>query len=309
MIKPPKLKDNATIGVVSPSYWLAEDKFEQSAQSFTDRGFTLIRGKSTYLRDNLFAGTPEQRAADLMDMFANPDIDAILCARGGYGANRVLHLLDYEIIRKHPKIFMGFSDITALHTSITQKTGVVTFHAPLLLTYNDGYIDYNFNQMINTLSGNPNHIITPPDGLLPKVLRSGIAEGPLWGGNICLLSNRLGTNDALNTDGVVLFLEDLDDKLYHFDRLMYQLKTTGMFEKITGLIIGELVDMKDTNPPFGKTTDEIVMDICGEYNFPIVTNFPCGHGKYQATLPISVPVKLHVTDDSFYLTITESPVR
>lgn len=308
MIKPPKLKPKATIGIVNPSYWLAEEKYEQTANIFTDRGFTIVRGKSTFLKEDLYGGTPIDRAEDIMDMFQNPDIDAIICARGGYGANRVLHLLDYETIKANPKIFMGYSDITAFNTSITQKTRLVTFHGPMLVTFNDGFVSYDYSHMIETLSGNAPHVITPPNDLPLRVLKPGKASGPLWGGNLCLLLNRLGTPDELNTDGTILFIEDIGEKLYRFDRMMFQMKMAGAFDNIIGLIIGELVAMEDSDPPFGKTSDEIVMDICGDMGFPIVTNFPCGHGKYQATMPISIPAELNTNGGSPTLTILESPV-
>ncbi len=308
MIKPPKLKSNATIGIINPSYWLDEEKFNRTAKIFTDRGFNIARGKSTYLKSNLFGGTPEDRAQDIMDMFVNPDIDAIICARGGYGANRVLPLLNYDVIKAHPKIFMGYSDITAFNTSITQNTGLVTFHGPMLVTFSDGYVEYDFSHLIKTLSGNSPHIISSPNELPAKILKSGIAEGPLWGGNLCLLLNRLGTLDQLDTNGAILFIEDIGEKLYRFDRMMYHMKTAGMFENIKGLIIGELVAMEDTNPPFGKTSNEIVMDVCGDLDIPIVTNFPCGHGKYQATMPISIPVELNTNGELPTLTLMESPV-
>ena len=142
-------------------------------------------------------------------MFANSDIDAIFCARGGYGANRVLPLLDYNLIKENPKIFIGYSDITALLTSITQKTSMVTFHGPMLTTYKDSWVEYNYSLMQRVLSGEKFIKIYSPDGLETKILKHGIAHGPLWGGNMCLLINRLGTNESLNTDGVILFLEDI----------------------------------------------------------------------------------------------------
>ncbi len=309
MFKPHALKPNSTIGIVSPSYWLKPEILEKAVSIFNDKGYKLVLGQSVSSKDGHFSGTPQERADDINDMFANPRIDVIICARGGYGANRVLPLLDYDLIKANPKIFMGYSDITAFLTSITQKTGLITFHGPMLTTYKNGIVDYNFEVMESVLSGKRNVFIPPIKELPYRILISGSAEGPLWGGNMTLLMNRLGTKDQLNTDGCILFIEDVDEYLYSFDRMLVHMHTTGMFDKIRGLIVGEMVDMKDQKIQFGKTTDEIIIDVCGDLNIPIVTNFPCGHGKYQATMPISLPVRLEANAATPTLTLLDSPVR
>ena len=305
MIKPPALKPNATIGIVSPSSWMKKSDLKTAISVFEDKGYHIVIGESVYLRENTYAGKPQERANDINTMFANAEIDAIICARGGYGANRILPFLDYDLIKTNPKIFMGYSDITALLTSMTQQTGLVTFHGPMLTTFKNGDVDYNFDLMEKTLSSNENVVIQSPSDLPINILKSGNASGPLWGGNLCLLINRLGTKDQLNTDGSILFIEDIGEYLYAFDRMMVHAKEAGMFNKIKGLIIGELVDMKDQDTPFGKSTDEIVMDVCNNLNIPIISNFPCGHGIYQATMPISIPVRLDTLSASPTFTILD----
>ena len=291
MIKPRQLKQNSKIGIVSPSYWLNEDDLNKTAGYYADMGYRIKLGSSNQLKNGPFAGSPEQRAEDINAMFADPSIDAIFCARGGYGCNKVLPLLDYELIKDNPKIFMGFSDITACLNSITQKTKMVSFHGPMLV------------------SGISNMIIDTPEETPGRILKSGVGTGPLWGGNITLLINRLGTEDSINTDGVILFLEDINEYLYSFERMLIHMKNAGMFNKIAGLVFGELKDMKEEDIPFGRSSDEIIMDICGELEIPIVSNYPCGHGKYQATLPISIPAELNANDHKPYLTILESAVN
>lgn len=309
MIKPPALTPKSTIGIVSPSYWLKNEPLEKTHQLFEEKGYQLEFGESNFLKSGPFAGSPQERADDINGMFANPKIDAIICSRGGYGANRILSLLDYELIKANPKIFMGYSDITAILTSITQQTGLITFHGPMLTTFKKGMSNYNFELIEQTLMGQTPISIQPPKSLPARILKSGAAEGPLWGGNMCLLANRLGTTDNLNPDGIILFLEDIDEHLYSFDRMLVHMKKAGMFKNIVGLIIGELVEMKDEKIPFGKTTDEIVLDVCGDLDIPIVSNFPCGHGKYQATFPISIMAKLEAMSENTTLTLLESPVR
>ncbi|MCS5645632.1 MAG: LD-carboxypeptidase [Candidatus Marinimicrobia bacterium] len=307
MIKPSMLKPGCRIGVVSPSYWLKKQYMEKTSKFFQDKGYTMVMGNNNSMKWGPFAGTPQERADDIHHMFSNPKIEAIICARGGYGANRVLPLLDYNLIRDNPKIFMGYSDITAYLTSITQKTGLVTFHGPMMVSYKKGFVNYNFQTMERILNGTPDFKIESPDSLPARILKPGIAMGPLWGGNMTLLINRLGTSDALGTDGVILFLEDLDEYLYSFERMLVQMRTAGMLDNIAGLIIGELHEFKDQDVAFERNTDEIVMDICGDLNIPIVSNFPCGHGTYQATLPISIPVELYAKQQP-YLTLLEPAV-
>ena len=292
MIRPAGLRSGANIGVISPSYWIADDVLKNTAEIFTSRNFHLTFGKSIKAKEGPFAGPPELRADDLNNMFADPNIDAIFCARGGYGANRVLPLLNYDLIKENPKIFIGNSDITAYLTSITQKTEIITFHGPMLVSYKHGFIEYNFDQMMKVLTSTKNIVINPPAEFDPHILKKGTAKGPLWGGNLSLVMNRLGTDGQINTTGCILFLEDLDEYLYSFERMLVHLQTAGVFNNINGLIIGELIDMKDQEISFGKSTDDIIMEICGTMDIPIVTNFPCGHGKYQATLPISLPIEL-----------------
>ena len=309
MIKPPALKHNATIGIVSPSSWMKESDLKVAVSVFENKGYKMILGESVFLKNNTYAGNPQERADDINGMFANPDIDAIICARGGYGANRVLPLLDYDLINSNPKIFMGYSDITAYLTSISQKTGLVTFHGPMLSSFKKGLIDFNFDLIEKTLFGYESVTLQPPSELESRILKPGKAEGPLWGGNMCLLINRLGTEDQLDTKGAILFIEDINEYLYAFDRMMVHMKKAGVFDNIKGLIIGELLEMKDDAEPFGKSTDEIVLDVCGDLDIPIISNFPCGHGTFQATLPISVPVQLDANSGSPSLTFLESSVK
>ena len=238
-------------------------------------------------------------------MFENSRIDAIMCARGGYGANRVLPLLDYDLIKENPKIFIGYSDITAYLTSITQKTKLVTFHGPMLTTYKNSWVEYNYSIMQRVLAGETFIKLFSPNGLEPRVLKHGEATGPLWGGNMCLLMNRLGTNDSLNTDGIILFLEDIDEYLYSFERILVHMKEAGMLDKIKGLVFGELKDIKDQEIAFERNTDEIILDICGDLDIPILSNFPCGHGKFQSTLPISINTEINTKNKEAPLTIID----
>lgn len=306
-IKPRRLGPGARIGIVNPAYWLEPERRERAVEVFEKLGYELVLGKSTELVQDKYAGSPEERAADIMTMFTDPTIDAIICARGGYGGNRVLPLLDYDAIANNPKIFVGYSDITGFLASISQQSGLVTFHGPMLTTYDKQTVQYNLDVFHDVLSGRGNIQIKSPAACRAHTLSPGIARGPLCGGNLSLVVERLGTPDQIDTTGTILLIEEIDEDLYAFDRMMLQLKRSGSLQHINGLIIGEMLEMGDRNVPFGKSVDEIVLDVCEDLDFPIISNFPCGHGDYQATLPVSQDVELHAEDDP-YILIPESPV-
>lgn len=307
-IKPKKLSAGARIGIVNPAYYLEPDRMHRAVRVFEDLGYEMVPGKTTGLRENRFAGSAAARAADIMAMFEDPGIEAIVCARGGYGGNRVLPLLDYDIVRDNAKIFIGFSDITGFLTSFSQKSGLVTFHGPMLTTYGMKTVQYNLDTFQRVLSGHGDIRIESTPACRARTLRSGIANGPLWGGNLTLVIERLGTRDQLDTRGAILLLEDIDEQLYAFERMLLHLRNSGSLDHIHGLVIGEMLEMGDGDEPFGKDTDEIVLDICSGFDFPIISNFPCGHGDYQATLPISHNVEIHAEAREPHIMIPESPV-
>lgn len=308
MIKPKRLAAGDTIGIVSPAYWLEPERLQRATGVFETLGYDIVLGDSTQLKQDKCAGSPGQRAADIMAMFENPSIDAIICARGGYGGNRVLPLLDYDVIRDNPKIFVGYSDITGFLASMAVKSGLVTFHGPMLSTFGRQTISYNIDTLQRVLSGEPRIDVRSTPACPARTLRPGHAAGPLWGGNLVLLVERLGTPDQVDLDGAILFIEDIGEYLYKLDRMLLHLKRSGSFDGLRGLVIGEMLEMEDTDEPFGKDTDEIVLDICGDLGIPIISNFPCGHGDYQATLPVAHNVELHATDEDPYILIPEPAV-
>ena len=307
-IRPPRLEPGARIGVVSPCYWMEDEPFRRAVGVFEALGYEIVPGASTRLREHRFAGTPEQRAADIMAMFGDPSIDAIVCARGGYGGNRVLPLLDYDAIARHPKIFVGYSDVTGYLTSIAQRTGLVTFHGPMLSTFGRRTEPYNLDTFQRVLSGAGDLRIDAAAACPSRTLRPGRARGALWGGNLTLVVERLATPGQLDTRGAILLLEDIDEQLYAFERMLLQLQNSGSLDGIRGLIVGEMLEMGDKDVPFGKDTDAIVLDVCADLDIPIIANFPCGHGDCQATLPIGHEIELHADGATPFLRIPESPV-
>lgn len=307
-LRPRRLELGARIGVVSPSYWIEPERLQRAQQVIEDQGYELVLGKSTGLKQNKFAGSPTERAADIMVMFCDPSIDAIVCARGGYGGNRVLPLLDYDLIRANPKIFIGFSDITGFLSSMAQQSGLVTFHGPMLTTYGRETEPFNLETFFRVLSGQADVEVGATPGCPIRVLRPGVARGALWGGNLSLVEERLGTPGQIDTRGAILFLEEIDERLHAFDRMMLHLREAGSLDHIHGLVLGEMLEISDTADPFGKNTDEIVLDVCDGLDFPIISNFPCGHGRFQATLPVSHEVEIHANDGDAHILIPEPPV-
>lgn len=306
--KPKRLTAGATIGIVNPAYWLEPERLQRAVGVFEGLGYELVLGKSTGLKEHKYAGSAEERAADIMAMFTDSSIDAIISARGGYGGNRVLPLLDYDVIRENPKIFIGYSDISGFLTSMAQKSGLITFHGPMMTTYGEQTIQYNLDTFQQVLSGQRDIRIESTPACRARTLKPGIARGPVWGGNLMLVISRLGTDDQIDTSGAILFLEEIDEKLYAFDRMMLHLRLSGSLDNIKGLVIGEMLEMSDSEIPFGKTTDEIVLDVCGDLDIPIISNFPCGHGDCQATLPVSHEIELNALAEDPFILIPESPV-
>ena len=306
--KPERLGAGARIGVVNPAYWLEPERLQRAVRVFEELGYELVLGKSTRLQENQYAGSAAERADDIMTMFTDASIDAIICARGGYGCNRVLPLLDYDAIRDNPKIFIGYSDVTGLLASIARRSGLVTFHGPMLSTFGEQTIQYNLDTLQQVLSGQSDVPLKSPVACQARTLKPGIARGPAWGGNLVMVNSRLGTNDQIDTRGAILFLEDIDEKLYAFDRMMLHLRNSGSLDHINGLVIGEMLEIGDGKVPFGKTVDEIVLDVCGDFDIPIISNFPCGHGNYQATLPVSHELELNALEENPFILVPEPPV-
>ena len=307
-LRPKRLEAGARIGVVSPSYWIDPARLERAVSVFEEQGYELVLGRSTGLKQDKFAGTPEERAADIMAMFTDDSIDAIVCARGGYGANRVLPLLDYGLIHENPKIFVGFSDVTGLLTSMAQRSGLVTFHGPMLTTYGRETEPYNLDTFHRVLSGEAGVRIGAPPGCPARVLRAGEAGGVLLGGNLSLVEERLGTAGQVDTRGAILFLEEIDERLHSLDRMLLHLREAGALDHIRGLVLGEMLEIRDTAEPFGKNTDEIALDVCSGLDFPIISNFPCGHGRFQATLPLFHEVSIRADGNDPHILIPEPPV-
>lgn len=295
-IRPPRLERGDTVGVIAPARWMAAADIDAAFRQLFGGRFVPKLAPQTAHRHHQFAGTDAERAAAVEAMFADPTVKAIICAKGGYGTPRIVDALDYALIRDHPKILVGYSDVTALLLSITQRAGLVTYHGPMLVDMLNGLDPASCAYLTRSLLGED--ATSSAAQLLDQavVLRPGLATGRLIGGNLSLLVNMIGTRSDFDTTGAVFFLEDVDEHLYQLDRMLVHLKRAGKLDAIAALVIGEMKDIKDDAVAFGMGVEDMARDMLHGVDIPIVANFPCGHGRRQMTLPLGATVRLSAAD-------------
>jgi len=273
-----------TIALVAPASWC--DGFDETSAALKKRGFQVKLPSNFEERFGYLAGTDEERAQALMEAWKAPEVKAIWCIRGGYGSGRILNLLDYDYIRDHPKIFIGMSDITALHMALMQKAGLITFLGPVAKwTFDPTKKTKILEQGIwNIISEGKTGVYENP--LACKTIVGGKGEGVLVGGNLSLISAHIGTQWQLDTAGKILILEDVGEKVYRVDRMLNQLRQTGMVDNLAGLI---LASWKDCEPDMegGWTVEKICRDYFYDASYPVILGFPSGHIGAQVTLPLN----------------------
>ncbi len=306
-VKPPALRPGDTIGIVAPASNIKRDDLDAGCTTLRRAGFRSVYLDSILDRDLYFAGSVQRRARELEEMFVRDDVRAIVCARGGYGANYLLKHLDLDKIKSHPKVFVGYSDITALLTYFADACGLVTFHGPMSAkdwAHEDG-VDLASWQA--ALSG-----ATPWDvalGVGVSGLSDGQAEGILYGGCLSILVASLGTPYKINTAGTILFLEDVAAKPFQIDRMLMQLKLAGQLDQVRGIIFGEMLDCVQTANQ-GYKLEEVVSRIVGDLKVPVAFGVRSGHvTSRNITLPIGVRARLIVDGGQVSLRILESAVE
>ena len=304
-----KLKFGDTIGLIAPSGAVRTEGAVARAVEETKRmGFKVKLGESAQQKYGYLSGTDEVRAQDINNMFADDEVDAIICIRGGYGAMRILDKLDYEMIAKHPKIFAGFSDITALHIALLNRCDLATFHAPMAIGWADGPMDdFSRESMYKALMhAEPmGELVNPPE-YEKKTVNPGVAEGPLVGGNLMLITSSLGTPWEINTKDRILFIEEVSERTYCVDRMLTQLRLAGKFDDCAGVVFGDFADCNIEYPEFGLTLEEIIREVVAPCGKPIFTGLRCGHCTPKLTLPLGV--KCRMDADACTLTVLESAV-
>ncbi len=307
-IKPPALRPGDTIGIVAPASNLKRSELEAGCEALRIAGYQPFYFDSILERDLYFAGSLERRIRELAEMFARPDVRAILCARGGYGANYLLEALDLDAIRSNPKIFIGYSDITTLLTHFVDAGGLVTFHGPMAAKdwARAGGVDTASWQAALEGAASWELKLGADSGVTGLV--EGAAEGILYGGCLSILVASLGTAYEIKTDGTILFLEDIAAKPYQVDRMLMQLKLAGKLDGVRGIIFGEMMDcVQNANQAY--TLQEVVMRIVGELGVPVAYGLRSGHVTTgNITLPFGVRAGLTVRGGMVELKILEGAV-
>ncbi len=308
-MKPPALHPGARIGIVAPASNVQRPQFHTGCARLVRLGYEPVYDESIFDQDIYFAGSIDRRVRELESMFEREDIDAIICARGGYGANYLLPKIDLDKIRRHPKIFMGYSDITCLLTWLLDSTGLVTFHGPMLAK--DFAVENGIDGTAwhGTLSGMMEWELASHQmfGLNPMI--TGRAEGVLYGGCLSILVASLGTPYEAQTEGKLLFLEDVAAKPYQIDRMLMQLKMAGKFKDVRAIIFGEMIDcIQSIDQPY--TLQDVVSRIVADLGIPVAYGLRSGHvSRDNACLPFGIRAALSVSEETVRLEFLESAVN
>ena len=311
-LKPRPLPPGSTIGLVAPSGGMPREAVEAGVARIQALGYRTVLGDFAYERHGYLAGTDAQRAADFNAVWANPEVDGVLCLRGGYGAMRILNMIDWDLIRARPKWFCGFSDITALHLAMEREAGLVTFHGPMAAAFgNEEYDTPGFLKALQQAA--PLGTIPWPDPAaegapVPVVVRSGVADGRLVGGNLSLLASMAGTPWAPDYTGRIVFIEDIDEFPYRMDRMLVQLLLASNLGKAAGILFGDsptCLSGEEGKPSLSLM--DVMQELLVPLGIPVLYGFPCGHTQYRATLPLGVTVRLDA--GAAALTVLESALR
>ncbi|KPN94825.1 LD-carboxypeptidase [Lysinibacillus sp. ZYM-1] len=293
MIRPKTLKKGDTIGLMSASGATPSERLQPAIASIEKLGLKVVIGETCHARHGYLAGTDDQRAADVHRMFQDPTIDGIFCIRGGYGATKILPLLDFEVIKENPKVFAGYSDVTALHIALNQLCGFVTYHTPMPSTEfirqeMDDYTWQSFRQHIMATEEETYYLENPADQSM-SMLAAGSATGPLIGGNLTLVTASLGTSYEIDTKDKILFLEDIDESEQRVDRMLTQLKLAGKLDDAAGILLGAWTNCGPENPQKPEQSlslQTIFQEILIPLNKPIISQVTCGHCLPTMSLPL-----------------------
>ncbi len=284
---PPSLQKGDTIGILTTARAIQVDELQIAIQLFESWGYKVQLGNTIGKVHHQFGGTDQERAADLQSMLDDPHIKAIICARGGYGTVRLIDQINFDTFCQHPKWLVGFSDVTVLHSFIHRHCQIQTLHATMPSVYhtntkealNGIKLVLEGQQLTYTINDHP-------------LNRKGNATGQLVGGNLSLIYSLLGSNADIDTNGKVLFIEDLDEYLYHIDRMMMALKRSGKLSNLAALIVGGMTDMNDNTVPYGKTAEETIAEQVASFNYPVIFDFPAGH--IPNNLPLIIGTNMQI---------------
>ncbi|HXG64920.1 MAG TPA: LD-carboxypeptidase [Blastocatellia bacterium] len=316
LLRPKALRPGDTVGLITPSTSVPDpDRLLLAERTVKYFGLRPRMGKNVGRRSSDYKASVDERLDDLHAMFRDAEVKAIFAVRGGYGAAHLLDRVDYDLIRRHPKIFLGYSDVTALHLAINKRAGLVTFHGPVAVSSFTEYTQQSFRKALfeTTPAGK---LTNPPESnqLRPehtlRTIRPGKASGPLIGGNLTLISTTLGTPYEIDTRGRILFLEDVDEEPYRIDRMLTQLRLAGKLDEAAGIVFGECENCRprEYKPSFvlSYSLGEVLDNLLGGLKIPVLYGLTVGHTDDQLTLPLGVTATLDA--DSGTLELKESGV-
>ncbi|HCW54440.1 MAG TPA: LD-carboxypeptidase [Clostridium sp.] len=295
MKRPQPLKCGDKIALIAPCGPVKQDRIEASIRSIEELGLNVVLCESCTCSRGFLAGKSDKSKADEVNhIFKDKNIKGIFAMRGGYGASRILPMLDYDLIKANPKVFVGYSDVTALHIAFNQKCGFITFHGPMASTeLYKGVDEYTINSFKkNIFSNEPLGIIENPNGETLKTLVKGNAEGILTGGNLSLLVSSIGTKYEINTKNKILFIEEVGEEPYRIDRMLLQLKQSGKFKDAAGIVLGQFTKCDPCEPEKSLTLEEIFDELICSENKPVLYNISCGHSVPTMTLPLGAKARI-----------------
>jgi muramoyltetrapeptide carboxypeptidase len=305
MITPEPLQPGATFAVISPASAPKPERLDRGLAYLRSKGYKIKEGPNLRGKNKYLSGHGPEQLADIHWAFEDTEIDAIICSRGGYGTPRFLDDLNYELIAQNPKFFIGYSDITALQCALAVETGLVTISGVMLaveMAREEG-IDPFTEEVFWDLLSKPmrGQVLKNPSDMPHAILSPGVGEGPLVGGCLSLFNNLMGTPYFPDVAGGIMVLEDIGENVQHLDRMLSQFKMAGFFhgeDRINGLMLGQFVDTWENGDEDDFLLDELVRDIIGKVDFPIIANSAYGHGMRKMTLPLGAQVKLNGNDGS-----------
>ncbi len=296
MIVPKKIKTGDKVGVISTARKISMEELCPAIKILESWGLNVVLGKYIFEQQNQFAGTIDQRRSDLQNMISDDSISAIFCARGGYGTIQIIDQIDFSKLENNPKWIIGYSDITILHSHLN-TLGIASMHSTMPINYINNTTS-SLNSLKESIFELSNSTISSPTHSLNKF---GRVKANLVGGNLSILYSLLGSKSDINTDQKILFLEDLDEYLYHIERMIISMKRNGKFENLKGMIVGEMINMHDNKVSFGRTAEEIIFNQIEEYDFPICFGFPSGHINDNRTLKFGLNSILNIRRNSVSL--------
>lgn len=295
-VKPAKLLSGDLIGLISPASAVADStRIEKAAAYLEKLGYRVVVGENVDKKTGYLAGTDEERLDDLHSMFANKEVKAIICLRGGYGTPRITDKIDFNLIAKNPKIFVGYSDITAIQMAVYKKTGLVTFAGPMAAVdlWNDinRYSEEFFWRVLT--SNKKMGKLALPETTQLNTITKGKMKGRVLGGNLALITAMMGSPYLPKFDDAILMLEDVGEVPYRLDRMFNQLRVADVFDKAEGILLGQFTDCeaKDDDPTF--TVAEVMNNYFGKLKTPVVEKFPHGHEKEKVTVPFGIEIKVN----------------